>query len=212
MYAILFVAYLIHCFLFYDVLIDLLIFALFSISIIIFVVVIVIRGISLGKRYRNNLIATKPKKRFKYIDSFYYSIWIQSGDVEEPSHRQMCIYNIIQDLKTNKYYAIAEQNTNMRLDIKGKKTKLLRIDIIDGVTTKKDWKEADYNDEGTLWLDCELPDCYQNDGTYITVKYYGEDHKAEINSQVFNRNSNNDISLLDKSTFILGYAELDNKE
>lgn len=211
-FGVLFVAYLVYGFLCNDLFMDLLIFGFFLLSILVFTIVTVVRGVKIGKKYRNNLIATKPKQRFKYIDSFYYAIWINSGDVKDPSRRQMCVYDIIQDLDTNKYYAIAEQNTNMRLEIKGEKTKLLRIDDIDGVSTRKDWKEANYNDEGSLWLDCELPDCYKNDGTYIYVKYYGEDHKVRIDSQIFNRDSNNDISLLDKSTFILGYAALDTKE
>ena len=211
-FVILFVAYLIHGFFFNDAFVDLLAFTFFGVSIIGFTIVTVVRGAKLGKKYRKNLMANKPKQRFKYIDSFYYTMWLNSGSVEETSRRQIVVFDIIQELSTKKYYAISEYNTNMRLEIKPKKTKMLRIDDIDGFSTRKDWKEVDYNDEGSLWIDCEMPDCYQNDGTYITVKYYGEDHKIKIDGQLFNRNSDNDVSLLDKSTFILGYASLDTKD
>ncbi len=182
-----------------------------SIFIIVFTIFVVRYGIKAGKEYRKNLMATKPKKRFKYIDSFYYEKVVRVGSPDETSSKQYFVYHILEDIDSKKTYAIAEQNTNIRFEKALDKTKVLRIDDIDGVTTYKDWKEANYNDKGSFWIDEELTDCYQNDGTNIIIKYFGENHKVKINGELFNRNNNYNVSLLDKSTFITGYAELENK-
>lgn len=176
---------------------------IFIIGFTIFVVVYVIK---VAKEYRKNLISTKPKHKFKYLDTFYYEleVWI-----DNTLSSQWFEYHIIEDLDSKKVYAIAEQNTNIRFEKILDETKVLRIDDIDGVSTRKDWKEVNYGDEGLFWIDEELADCYQRDGDKIIINYF-EKHKLKV-VEISNRNTNYDISLLDKVTFITGYAQLDSK-
>ena len=140
------------------------------------------------------------------MDTFYYELEIW---VDDTPSRQHFVYHIIEDLDSKKVYAIAEQNTNIRFEKIFDKTKVLRIDDIDGVSTRKDWKEVNYDDEGLFWIDEELADCYQRDGDKIIINYF-EKHKLKV-VEISNRNTNYDISLLDKVTFITGYAQLDSK-
>ena len=60
-----------------------------------------------------------------------------------------------------------------------------------------------------ICIDEELADCYQRDGDKIIINYF-EKHKLKV-VEISNRNTNYDISLLDKVTFITGYAQLDSK-
>jgi len=176
---------------------------IYFIGFIIFLVVYIVKN---GKEYRKNLISTKPKHKFKYLDTFYYEKVVSLGDTLS---RQHFVYHIIEDWDSKKAYAIAEQNTNIRFEKIFDKTKVLRIDNIDGVSTRKDWKEFNYGDEGLFWIDEELADCYQRDGDKIIINYFEKHNLKEV--EISNRNSNYDISLLDKVTFITGYAQLDSK-
>ena len=177
--------------------------SIYTIGFTLFVVVYVVK---VAKEYRKYLISTKPKHKFKYLDTFYYvlEVW-----VDDTPSSQYFEYHIIEDLDSKKVYAIAEQNTNIRFEKIFDKTKVLRIDDIDGVSTRKDWKEVNYGDEGSFWIDEELADCYQRKGDKIIINYF-EKHKLKV-VEISNRNTNYDISLLDKVTFITGYAQLDSK-
>ena len=171
-----------------------------------FTIFVVVSIVKIAKEYRKDLISTKPKHKFKYLDTFYY---VLEAWVDDTPSSQYFEYHIIEDLDSKKVYAIAEQNTNIRFEKIFDKTKVLRIDDIDGVSTRKDMKEANYGDEGLFWIDEELADCYQRDGDKIIINYF-EKHKLKV-VEISNRNTNYDISLLDKVTFITGYAQLDSK-
>ena len=177
-----------------------------GIHIIAFTIFVVVYVVKLAKEYKNELISTKPKHKFKYLDTFYYVLEIWDDDTPSSQYFE---YHIIEDLDSKKVYAIAEQNTNIRFEKMFDKTKVLRIDDIDGVSTRKDWKEVNYGDEGSFWIDEELADCYQRKGDKIIINYF-EKHKLKV-VEISNRNTNYDISLLDKVTFITGYAQLDSK-
>jgi len=177
--------------------------SIYTIGFTIFVVVYVVK---VAREYKKDFISTKPKHKFKYLDTFYYVLEIWDDDTPSSQYFE---YHIIEDLDSKKVYAIAEQNTNIRFEKIFDKTKVLRIDDIDGVSTRKDWKEVNYGDEGLFWIDEELVDCYQRDGDKIIINYF-EKHKLKV-VEISNRNTNYDISLLDKVTFITGYAELDSK-
>ena len=190
---------------------SLLVFAIGTIICVAFPIVIIVYAFKAGKSYRKGLMSNKEKHHFKYVDSFYYTRIVRNGNVDETSSRQNFVYHILQDTSSKKYYAIDEQNTNIRFEKVLDNTRILRIDKIDGVTTRKDWKEANYNDEGSFWIDEELTNCYENDGNAVTFKYFGEPHRVSIKNELHNRNKDYDVSLLDKTIFITGYAELDQK-
>lgn len=189
--------------------ISIIMFIIFGLLIVGFTIFVVIYGLKVGKEYRKNLIATKPKHRFKYLDSFYYLKIVRYGDTNETASKEYIVYHVIEDLDSQKVYAIGETGTNARFEKTIDKTRLLRIDNIDGVSTRGDWKEINYGDNGSFWIDQELIDCYQNDGEKTMINYLEKD-KIKVD-QIFNRNPNYNISLLDKAIFITGYAEFENK-
>ena len=114
------------------------------------------------------------------------------------------IYHVIEDVDTKKIYAIFKTNTNVLLEITSGNTKLLKGNGI----RNKNWKEVNFNEEGSFWIDEELPDYYQNNGENISIKYLNKTHTLNI-TDIHNRNQNYDISLLNKAIFITGYAEFD---
>lgn len=180
-----------------------------TIFIVGFTIYIIVTALRTGKKYREELKSTKTPMRFKYLDTFYYYLSYYSGP-DDTVRREHYAFDIIEDLSNKRLYAIAEQNTNSRFEQVMDNTKMWRIDEIDKVTTRKDWKEINYNDEGTLYIDKEIPDCFtKNDKGYI-LTYYGGKQKIKT-GEIYNRNTNNDLSMLDKVTFITGWAEFDKK-
>ena len=180
-----------------------------AIFIIGFTIFTVIYGVKVGKEYRKNIMISKPKKRFKYLDSFYY-VKITHLGTDETSNKDFVVYHVIQDLDSKKIYAIGETGTNVRFQKVFDNTKLLRIDNMDENTTRKDWKEVNYGDSGSFWIDQELVDYYSNNGEKVTINYFGKKDIVKAN-QIFNRNKNYNISLLDKTIFITGYLQFDTK-
>ena len=127
-------------------------------------VYIVLRGLNMSKKYIKNLMSTKPKRRFKYLDSIYYTYTVYSD-----TGREHFIFHIIEDIDSKKIYAIDEHGANMRFEKILDKTKVLRIGDFDSVSARNDWKEVNYGDEGSFWIDEELADCYQRDGDKIII-------------------------------------------
>lgn len=185
---------------------SLLVYILSGIYIIGITVFMVLRGLDMNKRYIKNLVMTKPKKRFKYLDSFYYY-----KKVDFDSISKHFVYHIIEDVDSKKIYVITEHGTNIIFEKILDKAKVFRVGDMDSISARKDWKEVNYGDEGSFWIDKELTDCYNNDGENVIINYSGEKHKLKNNSVTFIINNSIDISLLDKATFIMGYAQLDNK-
>ena len=178
--------------------------------ILIFTIFMLIYFIRTGKEYREKLMTSKPEKRFKYIDTFYY-YKDRYNSPDEISASMHIAFHIIQDKDSKKYYAIEEKNTNVLFSKVFNETKLLRVDNENKVTTRKDWKEVNYNDEGSFWVDEELVECCQCVDDNVVINYYGENDKLKFGSELLNRNSNYDSSLLTKSIFITGYAKFDYK-
>ena len=185
-------------------------FILFGGAILSFVAFIIVYGLKAAKDYRKKLMETQPRHRFKYIDTFYYDRIVYTGDRDNTSSTQCFAYNILEDVDSHKLYAIAGQNTNALLEVVLSKTKLLRNDNIDGFSSRLDWKEIDYNDEGSFWIDKELVGCFETDGENVSISYFGEKHVVKINGELHSRN-NSDISLLSRATFITGFALFDKK-
>lgn len=174
------------------------------IAIIGFTFYIIVHGLSFNKKYREELMTKKPKLRFRYLDTFYHYRKVPTSERE--NNYQLIAYHIIQDVNSQKIYAIALHNTNtISLLEEGK---VFRNNKLEGFSTRKNWSEINYNDEGSFWIEKEVANCYQNYGDYITITYYKEEtDEVKIDGELFNLNPNYDVSLLNKAIFIHGYAE-----
>ena len=181
---------------------------IFVIGFTIFVIVKAFKG---GKKYREELMTTKVPRRIKYVDTFYYYKSYYQG-TDDSSTIQHYIYHIFEDNSSKQLYALSDYNTNLRLEQILGNTKVLRIDSIKKFTTRKDWKEANYGDEGNIWIDEELNDIYHREDDKAIFTYGKEKHDVKFKTELYHRNEQYDYSVLDKVKFITGYAELDKKE
>ncbi len=170
----------------------------------------VLYGVKTAKNYRKNLMETKKENRFKYIDTVYYYKHVKHN-TEDTNSPMLIAFHILKDANSNKMYAIVQENTNALFQQVLNKTKVLRVDDENKTTTRKDWKEVSYNDTGSLWIDEEINNCYQNDGDKVTISYYMEKDKLEKKTDIFNRNDKYTLAILDEVTFITGYAKFDKK-
>lgn len=170
---------------------------------IIYFFVMLIYGIRTAKKYNENIVLSKEKKRFKYLDTFYYTKNFNRGD--DTLGTDFFVYHVIQDIGSEKVYAITEHSVNARFQIDFKATKLLKQDIENG---KKVWKDVNYNDTGSFWIDKEIKDCCHIEGDKIIINYF-EEHKVKIASELFHRNPAYDVSLFNNAIFITGHAEFD---
>lgn len=151
------------------------------------------------KKYGKEVLVNKPKRKFKYLDSFYYKRIFKIGG---RTKRIYFVLHIIEDIDTERIYAIGADSTNAHLDITNSGAKILK-----GVGIRKNWKEVSFNEEGMFWIDQEVYDCYCNEGENVIIKYFIEEHKISVNNELFHCNLEYDNSLLDKATFIMGFAE-----
>ena len=115
------------------------------------------------------------------------------------------VYHVIQDISSEKVYAIAEHSVSARFQIDFKTTRLLKQDIENG---KKVWKDVNYNDTGSFWIDKEIKDCCHIEDDKVIINYF-EEHKVKIASELFHRNPAYDVSLFSNAIFITGHAEFD---
>ena len=171
---------------------------LFTFFILVILVLIVI-GLNYSKKIKN-----KPKKRFKYLDTFYFRTITGRND------NYIYSYYVVCDNETSKIYAIDKVSfKNANLEIVMKKAKLLK-----GQGIRSNFKEVNFNDEGNLWINEELSNFYSHIDNNIQIgnfklKYDGNiDNDYELHT-LYHLNSKYDISLLDKATFITGVAEFD---
>jgi len=182
------------------------------IAVLLFLIIyLLLRGPKFRTKYIDNLISSKPKKRFKYLDTFYYIISTSYYDANDRAYEYR-VFHVIQDIESQKVYAIGESSTNVRFQNWLDNTKVLRIDNMTGISTHKDWKEVRYGDEGSFWVDEEMTGCYQNDGKNITINYFGQKDSIKEKNGISNRNEDYDISLFEKATFITGHVIFDAKE
>ncbi|MBO5142471.1 MAG: hypothetical protein J6C46_05660 [Clostridia bacterium] len=148
------------------------------------------------KKYREDVLLSKPKRRFKYLDSFYYEKIVHTG--ESRRRREYFVIHILEDVDTERIYAIDAKATNGHLQ------KILEdVKIVKGAGREK----IRYHEEGIFWLDQEFNDCFYYDGEDVIIKYFGAEQRVNINNELFHTNPEYDVSLLDKATFIMGFAE-----
>ena len=162
--------------------------------------------------YRKKNIEDKPKRRFKYLDTFYYFVYdLNDG----PS---AYIYHIITDIDTNKKYALNEKDfANAHLQINNGDN----IGLLKGQGNRNNYKYVKLYDEGTFWIETKLDNFYNYEKDNITIGYDNEKSNITYGGSIYNRieeksltfynlNTNNDITFLDDVTFISGFAEFDN--
>ena len=183
------------------------IFIAFIIIWIVGFILYIISSIILNKLRIKKIKKKYEKRRFKYVDTFYYMVSRTNGFTH-------CYwYHIIEDCETKKLYGIFGKNTQSKVQPTGAGS------IVYG---GKLWQIIDYLDEGNFWIKEELPDYYKRNDQEIILDYdkkfcyydkNGGKIKYSINKKptLSNNNKNYDITLLDKVTFIDGYMEFDEK-
>ena len=162
-------------------------------GVIILTIFLVIYGVIINKKYRQELISTKSKNICKYLDTFYYHV--KNG----PEHiLTFEMYHVIKDLSNSRIYVIPKETLNLS-------------NIKDDIT-KKSFEGTKIN----FWIDEEMNNCYERDGNNVTIceqkliyTRESEDRSYSFNEipKLHNVNKKYDISLLDKATFAYGYAE-----
>lgn len=156
-----------------------------------------------GKAIKKN----NPKRRFKYLDTFYYHFFDNEDFVIKA-------YIIVSDVDSSIIYAIPRTSfTNVGYDwgtnsvLKGK-----------GLNLKK----VKYGDQGSLWIDKEEKKFYKRTENVVKfgrhmVLYTKEKDKGFLYltnmPRLYNIDNSNDVSLLDKAVFVaVGIAEFDIEE
>jgi hypothetical protein len=159
------------------------------------------------KSYVNKLVKTKPKQRFTYLDTFYYTRMVDNGDTMV---NKFFTYHVLKDKKSNKIYAIPgdSYNTNAMFQYIDGEASLL---VGKGIRFLKssEWKEVPFDSEGSLWIKEEVNDYLTFNGDKMIFNNMEEKHVLKKQKELSNCNPKYDISLLKKATFVVGYAEFD---
>ena len=80
-------------------------FPITTILIIIFLVLLFTLGPILNTRYIKNIKTNYEKRRFKYVDTFFYKEWhAQGGDYT--GHSEFTFYHVIEDIESQKLYVL----------------------------------------------------------------------------------------------------------
>jgi len=172
---------------------------LFSLTFPFFIVGLVVYYCIQHKKYRERVILSKPKRRFRYLDSFYYMRKFRTNGETDVIY---FVLHIIQDIDTERIYALDAKATNGHFQSIWGDVKILK-----GVGLRTNWKEVYFKEEGVFWVDEEIYDCYSYDVEDVVIKYFGNEHRVNINNELFHRNPEYDKFLLGKATFIRGFAE-----
>lgn len=165
--------------------------------ILLLVVVLIVCSIIFSKKYYNALFSTRQKRTFKYLDYYYYSNYEMALGEYQFVHYG---FHIIQDISSEKIYAIYEKDSNAGYQKLFSKENIVILDI-------KNRREVNFGEQGVFWIDQEFTDWYQNNGDGITFTFFDVQHKVKNDSKLFHLNQDYDFSLLDKATLITGYAE-----
>ena len=146
-----------------------------------------------AKERRDNIISTKPKRRFKYIDS----IWYEDITGVEDSSSMTVVYHIIQEIDTDTIYAINSSYTN------------------------KVWHDIPFQKEGSFWIEKEVQNHFYHNGERMEIGKKNikaielkNEHKwiweNRDNIVLHHGNEKCDIvQLLEQAKFITGVVEFD---
>ena len=174
---------------------------------VLFVPVLIVVATLKKKRYINKLTSTKPKQRFIYLDTFYYSKMVSNGDIMV---NKFFKYHVLKDKDSGKIYAVygEPQYTNAMFQyINGKVSVLTGKGI--RLPNSKSWKEVSFNSEGSLWVEEEINNYLTFDGNKLIFDNFDGKQVLKSQDELSNCNPEYDIFLLKKATFVTGYAEFD---
>ena len=144
------------------------------------------------KERRQTIISTKPKKRFRYLDSIWYYVYTGPETASDTY-----VYHIIQEIDTDTIYAIYSNYTN------------------------KVWYNIPFQKEGSFWIEEEVQNPFYHNGERVKIDEknikvikLGNEHKRiwanRDNVVLHHENENCDIvQLLNQAIFITGIAEFD---
>lgn len=146
--------------------------------------------------YLKEIVNTKEKRRFKYIDSFYYNKVVKNEDI----NKMLIVYHVIEDMENNNYYAIESYYSNSFF-----RGPIDNIKLFKGANWFNNPNIIKYGDTGSFWIDKELNNYYKCVDNNMIINDYSIENPNDIKSytQTFTN------SLFDKITFITGYVEFD---
>ena len=153
--------------------------------------------------YKNKTIKKGEKHNFEYLDTFFYQYM-------NNSNTNTIVFHVVSDIETNTIYAIPDASFNGA----GRNINLGKL------LNNKGSKKINYGDKGTFYLDKEFKKCYVNENGDISILgrkvIYNKLNsknvmliKAKEPYDIYNRNRDYDISLLDKAVFAYGGAKFD---
>ena len=139
--------------------------------------------IKFNKR-KTNVIETKEKHRFKYLDTFYY---VHMFD----TNADFTIYHIIVDISDSKIYSIHNSYFMQNLSLSKNNDELWMLKP--GINK---YSKIDFNDEGDFWIDKVLD--------YNQLDKYNTYH-----DEIRHLNDECDFNLINEAVFITGSAKFD---
>ena len=169
--------------------------------------VIIVVASKKHKNYINNLMGTKPKQRFNYLDTFFYVRKVYNSDTVE---HKFFTFHVLKDKNSGKIYAIPGEQwyTNAMFQYLHGKGSILTGKGI-RFANSSNWKEVSFNSEGSLWIEEEIDNYLTYDGDKFIFDNPTEKHVLKNQDEISNCNPQYDISLLKQAKFITGYAEFD---
>ena len=176
------------------------------IGVLILVILLVIYGVIINKKYRQKLMTTKPKFICEYLDTFYYTL-VSNDDCAD----SLIMYHVVKDLSTSRIYAVPDETLNNIKWVKTKKNFNMTISkkrIVEGTKVY-------------FWIDEEMKNWYERDGNNLAIGEQKLIYSSEPDDciysyhetpKLYNVNKKYDISLLDKAIFAYGYAKFVDEE
>ena len=180
---------------------------------VIWFIVFIVSANKYGKERNERIKSTKQKKRFEYLDFFFYTRVYKDADPDRRNWTSHYGFFVIRDIETSKIYAINKDMVNVNFTFTGG---VIHDKIKLSLNSKQN---INFLDKGNFWIDYELHDIsFMENGSVnidnvITLKYYAgnvEKFKNFSSEDVlYNLNPRYDLSLLKKATFISGIVEFD---
>ena len=183
---------------------------------VIWFIVFIVSANKYGKERNERIKSTKQKKRFEYLDFFFYTRVYKDANPEKTNWTRHYGFFVIRDVETSKIYAINKDMVNVNFVFtEGTIHDKIKLSI-------NSKQNINFLDKGYFWIDYELHDIsFLEDGSVnidnvIAIKYYAgniEKFKNFSSEDVlYNINPQYDISLLKEATFISGIVEFDSNE
>ena len=131
---------------------------IFIIGLIAAIVIAILYLKKMQDKKMQKIIDNTPKKRFKYLDTFYYFITIKNGNSNSTIYH---FYVVLEDMDDNKIYAIPDPmfRNAMSINIAGK------FSIIKG----KSKQPVIHQDQGSFWIQQTLDNYYYRSNDIVAI-------------------------------------------